>query len=1439
MQGKSNSRDKVSAPKLEKFSNYYPSDLMHGILAAHCADESGIYAGKSKIKKDDKVEFSSSNTLYQYLIQNNDLNLNDYAKGWRAIELVEDAQTGYLGIIYCNDPARQLVLAHRSTNFALAFTRDNFFKQCGMQADFDGVVKGIVTSHQGNGYVATKKAIEVAKTEKYSAYSLSTTGHSLGAWLAQLSTFYAARDFGYNLRSVDFDGPGSREMIEEMIRAAVDHKFKVQDLDITSYLSAPNIVNCSNKHLGDVYRLLVNIPNDHKSAQSFLGLFGKEAIFNTIFGHDLIYIIPYFDKNTGKPIECRKVTKWPSITYKAFGAQGSETTSFGSLIQLAKTLIAGKMNQNQFWLAHKYLDKNNKYIPKPEIINDETNNFKLAYMGNYEVKEAQLYKRAVKDSIDKQLAKLKNKIVPIIGELTVPEELYKSITALVAKYKVQLHPSKNIIIEDEYQNLTTISCVREMMREISHRQKESYEKLIEEFYAYSVKGKQLLNNRLISHLPFESLKDYVEPVETFKIIDNILNIDQKAIVSAFAGSGKTSCALEYGYKEKRQGKIVRWFDSSSKEKLDLNYKVFAEMLGIDVISLDQSMIINLVNNKIEHCSKEILFIFDNVEKETKASKEPGYLKDYLTNLPSKVRVLITTRDTKLFPAAKKITVKLQPFSRDEAVQYVKAKLKKKITLAQAEELISELNILPLKLNNAVAYLKENTALKASLTNDELKEFIKIYRETDSATNLLLRSVSVMDNIKVWQLLQYAAYLDPDFINIEIMKKLVEKDENILAGYIEELRRSSLITKVSGIDKSNFIGLKIHRLTQEDIKEYRDKFAEQKIDETVLKNNMLIALNELLPNLTSLPGKDWQMAENLLANVLSLLGEDTKYNQSTFTNAVHAELYTKVANYYEYAIYDFQKSLRYHQRALGIYKILYNDNHPNIATALNNIGVIYQKKGELKDSFVYLQQALKMRQKIYQGNHADIATSLNDIGIYYKEKRDLENALTNLSQALKMRQILYRDAHPELAMSLNNLGIIYKEKEDIPNASNYLKQALEMWKVIYGSDHPDIATSLNNVGICYQEEKRFETAIDFLTQALEMRKKLYQGNHPDIADSLNNLGLCLQESGNIERALSHLKLALAMRQSIYSGNHPEIADSLKNIAMCYQHEGNLENGISFQERSLIMKQALHFNNNFDLANLLNNLGLFHYNLGDRNKGLEYVRQSYHMSCKIFDKNHPNVKRLEGFLLASSPGVNNANDKNRELIKHCKVSDGSTLKIKKLLQVDVLNKISDLAKVGTWDSGLLSSWVAIRNWGVNGYTSREFLAKKLGTNSTDASIEIAQMLCFEAICLGVMQSQNRDLTCAKKFAEAYPSLIKKIADNHPEYFVDGNILRACIANPELIAKLLGNDSDKQEVNLFSGHKAIIKSFQQLNHIAASQSGWAGKVYTTIMTSSLDAW
>jgi hypothetical protein len=56
-----------------------------------------------------------------------DINLNDVMRDWKVLDVTYEKHSQYFGIIYINKEEKQLVLAHKSTDFILGGKIKNLF----------------------------------------------------------------------------------------------------------------------------------------------------------------------------------------------------------------------------------------------------------------------------------------------------------------------------------------------------------------------------------------------------------------------------------------------------------------------------------------------------------------------------------------------------------------------------------------------------------------------------------------------------------------------------------------------------------------------------------------------------------------------------------------------------------------------------------------------------------------------------------------------------------------------------------------------------------------------------------------------------------------------------------------------------------------------------------------------------------------------------------------------------------------------------------------------------------------------------------------------------------------------------------------------------------------------------------------------------------------
>ncbi len=507
------------------------------------------------------------------------------------------------------------------------------------------------------------------------------------------------------------------------------------------------------------------------------------------------------------------------------------------------------------------------------------------------------------------------------------------------------------------------------------------------------------------------------------------------------------------------------------------------------------------------------------------------------------------------------------------------------------------------------------------------------------------------------------------------------------------------------------------------------------------------------------------------------------------------------------------SLKYQKEGLKMRQTLYPGNHSDVAKSLNNIGLAYNVlggTGNILKGLKYQEEGLKMRQVLYPSNHPEVAGSLNNVGSAYKALGGTGNILKGLKyqeEGLKIFQALYPGNHPNVASLLNNVGLAYKElggEENILKSLKYQEDALKIRQALYPGNHPAVARSFNNIGQAYRKlrgEENISKGLKYQKAGLEMHQALYPGNHPAVASSLNSVGEAYGELGGTENILKSLKNheeALKMFQGLYSGNHPDVANSLNNVGKAYEGLGGTENilkGLKYHEEALTMYQELFPRSNPYVLKSLLSTGIGYEQLGDTYKALEYYKQAYGMffvnedyelmqtvksriellEPKFFDEQNLGklVKQID-----CGEG-NKVRSECRWMISSRGKVDNDLLILKKKIQESVLNNIVESVETYGWSYG----WSRY-DWGVKGYITQNYLARKLEEleNNKD-NIELAQMLCFEAMNLGIMKSAKKPYEVVEKFTQANVELVKKIAVEHPEFFVDGSIIEACVrAMPE---------------------------------------------------------
>ncbi|MBG1243619.1 tetratricopeptide repeat protein, partial [Nostoc sp. NZL] len=106
-----------------------------------------------------------------------------------------------------------------------------------------------------------------------------------------------------------------------------------------------------------------------------------------------------------------------------------------------------------------------------------------------------------------------------------------------------------------------------------------------------------------------------------------------------------------------------------------------------------------------------------------------------------------------------------------------------------------------------------------------------------------------------------------------------------------------------------------------------------------------------------------------------------------------------------------------------------------------LGRFYQGQGSYAQALPWYEQSLSAARKRFEDEHPSVATSLNNLALLYDSQGRYSDAEPLYIQALEMTKRLLGDEHPSVATSLNNLAELYRSQGRYSDAEPLYIQAL--------------------------------------------------------------------------------------------------------------------------------------------------------------------------------------------------------------------------------------------------------------------------------------------------------------------------------------------------------------------------------------------------------------
>ncbi|WP_420317392.1 CHAT domain-containing protein [Ekhidna sp.] len=379
------------------------------------------------------------------------------------------------------------------------------------------------------------------------------------------------------------------------------------------------------------------------------------------------------------------------------------------------------------------------------------------------------------------------------------------------------------------------------------------------------------------------------------------------------------------------------------------------------------------------------------------------------------------------------------------------------------------------------------------------------------------------------------------------------------------------------------------------------------------------------------------------------------------DTVAANIYSYLAEAYDYELGDFQKALDFYQLELDLRKKIdpNGDNKDllyNMATLQTELGyygaaeefLISIRESDAKafgegspeyfDSSralveLYLQteqvkKGLEVAEEIKKEvskNSVEEGVSYKWVGDVYAIEGSFKKAERNLLRGLEVFEKNGLDATFEYISTLNSLGVLYMDKGKLPEAEEIFQESIDLANRMQGEIEDVIAGLENNLAIVYFNLGDYERATELQRKILEQDKEYYGEESFTYGLSLLNLGLTLLYDGQYaESEQLHLE-AMGVFEVSAGKESIDYGRVQNNLSLLNSKRGQIDDAIEYGKKAIETYESTLGKDHPETAFPYFNLSNAYLGYEDVEKAIPLAKRAYEIRKKSLGEQHPYFAR----------------------------------------------------------------------------------------------------------------------------------------------------------------------------------------------------------------------
>lgn len=158
------------------------------------------------------------------------------------------------------------------------------------------------------------------------------------------------------------------------------------------------------------------------------------------------------------------------------------------------------------------------------------------------------------------------------------------------------------------------------------------------------------------------------------------------------------------------------------------------------------------------------------------------------------------------------------------------------------------------------------------------------------------------------------------------------------------------------------------------------------------------------------------------------------------------------------------------------------NEALLAECLNKHGTAMFRSRNPDAGAISFRRAVKLIERVKGNHHPDVATALNNLAMLYYAQGEYAAAEPLYERALGIDEQALGAEATAVATDLNNLALLYKRQDRLDKAEPLMKRALEIKSKHFDPGHPSLVTGQRNYASMLRALGRDEEAESFEARA---------------------------------------------------------------------------------------------------------------------------------------------------------------------------------------------------------------------------------------------------------------------------------------------------------------------------------------------------------------------